>query len=706
MMPGMQFETSLAEAAVILLKILGVMVAIGLVAGIVTLPLFLTTLAYKLVWFWAAEEKDSRGWRKLPAVVIWLLFPLLSLSATVIAFGYCGVFDMFQSNPPGKKGSSQLFFEARYEGFTGKIGESLIPRLPAAIPLKADQCPNEARSILKKLAELEAEISQVGADTTLLGENRVEDLTKDNREILKAKQAELAAKQKSLEGTRKAVEARVMGLIFASFSGNVVDEPGDVKAEDLSQDERRAFANLIEDRVEQSKSMQTQVTGLIRTFGLFNLLLFGPMPFVVFAITLVAGRRGPVMILRSLRRNLLRTSLTYLAVFVFVWVIIGVWSVLDFLSILMADKDANFKAIITERYQIPSQMKPSHIDALKSVIDEMPADLRPTKGEEDMMSWAFVGGTLDPKNKTFQNSIFFFALEPDRVLKMMPGLEDLTGDQQTRLIAATKKMQENPRAVVIGHDKLVSMKKRVGDRMKITSLNYKDIEFEFEIIEEFPSGTRWEQSAVMSKQYLTNSLDAYAGTKGQQHPLADKCTNLIWVRLPNKQAFEALAERVENSPKFTPPVKIEIESSAYANFLSSFKDLLWFMRWVLAPGLLIVTTLVISLVVSIGVRERRGEMAVLKVLGFRPWMVLALVLGEALLIGMVSGFLASAAAYSLVNAAGGIPLPIGFFGKFFIPDNALWWGPAVGAISATVGTIVPAISAQRIKVSQVFSRMA
>ena len=125
----------------------------------------------------------------------------------------------------------------------------------------------------------------------------------------------------------------------------------------------------------------------------------------------------------------------------------------------------------------------------------------------------------------------------------------------------------------------------------------------------------------------------------------------------------------------------------------------------LAPGLLIITTLVASLVIGIGVRERRTEIAVLKVLGFRPWMVLGLVLGEALLVGTLSGFMATATAYSLVNALGGIPMPIGFFGKFFIPENALWWGPAIGGMTALVGSIPPSVSAYKIKASQVFSRV-
>ena len=81
-------------------------------------------------------------------------------------------------------------------------------------------------------------------------------------------------------------------------------------------------------------------------------------------------------------------------------------------------------------------------------------------------------------------------------------------------------------------------------------------------------------------------------------------------------------------------------------------------------------------------------------------------MGEALLLGTLSGFLSTAAAFSIVNAMGGIGIQIGFFGKFFIPEDALWWGPAVGSGTAFVGTIIPTVQTWYIRASQVFSRMA
>ena len=100
-------------------------------------------------------------------------------------------------------------------------------------------------------------------------------------------------------------------------------------------------------------------------------------------------------------------------------------------------------------------------------------------------------------------------------------------------------------------------------------------------------------------------------------------------------------------------------------------------------------------------------MAVLKVLGFQPWQLLVLVLGEALLIGILAGLFSAGATYYIVNLwMGGVTFPIAFFPVFFIPANAFWWGLGIGTLTSLAGSIMPAWSARKVKVSDVFSKVA
>src|SRR5262249_44928836 len=213
---------------------------------------------------------------------------------------------------------------------------------------------------------------------------------------------------------------------------------------------------------------------------------------------------------------------------------------------------------------------------------------------------------------------------------MMDGVDELSDDDKRKVVEACAEMERNPYKVLIGPERLKALNKRVGERIKVYSMNYKDIDLEFEIMGILPGG-RYEQMAVMNYRYLRNALDQYKKSKGQPHTMDDKSLALVWTRVPNSKTFERVSSQIEGSPTFkTPAVKAETASSGIATFLDAYRDLIWGARWLLVPAILVTMALVISNAISISVRERRVEMAVLKVLGYTPGQILVLVLGEAL----------------------------------------------------------------------------
>jgi putative ABC transport system permease protein len=268
-------------------------------------------------------------------------------------------------------------------------------------------------------------------------------------------------------------------------------------------------------------------------------------------------------------------------------------------------------------------------------------------------------------------------------------------------------MEQDKRKIVVGIERLKAMNKKVGEWIKITSFNYTGIELECEIIGAFPDG-RYNQSAVVNRQYLNDALDKYERDKGQKHSMADKSLNLVWLRVPDLKVYARLEEQITNSPLFkTPAVKCETASSGIGAFFDAYRDLIWGMRWLLVPAVLGTMALVIANAISISVRERRTEMAVLKVLGFGPSQVMVLVLGEAILVGVVCGFISSGGTFYVVNnMIGGVKFPVAFFPAFRIPIDALWWGPVIGGLTAFLGSFFPAWSARSVKVSEVFSKIA
>ena len=447
--------------------------------------------------------------------------------------------------------------------------------------------------------------------------------------------------------------------------------------------------------------------GVLHTFLREPLYVAYATALVLVVCAVFVNRKQLRFIGKSLARNKLRTALTGVATIVLVFIVTLIWSILWFLDLVTTEKVKDLKAIVTERWQLPSQMPISYANSLAEGAAARPGDIVP----QDNMTWSFFGGTLDPAKRTRENILFFFCMEPRKLLTMMDGVDEMVESDLDQLKWAISEMEKDKRKVIIGTERLQMMNKRVGERVKVTGMNYQDIDLEVEIIAEFPPG-RYGQSAVMNRDYLNDALDDFnrrAALAGKaKHPLSDKSLNLVWLKVPDTEMFRRLADQVESSSLYSnPAVKCETASSGVASFLDAYRDLIWGMRWLLVPAILVTMSLVVANAISISVRERRTEMAVLKVLGYSPGQVMALVLGEALLIGVLCGLLSSGLTLFLINKVmGGVKFPIAFFPAFKIPEAALWWGPMIGGLTAFAGSFAPALSARSVKVSEVFAKIS
>jgi putative ABC transport system permease protein len=413
------------------------------------------------------------------------------------------------------------------------------------------------------------------------------------------------------------------------------------------------------------------------------------------------------LVLDNTFRNPLRTILTALGTVALVLVVTLVYTVLNNLDRITQEKSSNLKLIATEKWQIPSQMPYRYAAGLSQGAAREPGDVKP----EDYMSWGFFAGSTDSdaNNRDFNSFLFAFVMEPEKILTMMDELDELspTSQEYKELKAAVDRLQDNKRGIIVGLERLAKLNRKVGDRITLYSRNYKDINLELEIVGTFPAG-RYDGSTVFRRDYLNAALDQYKQEKGTSHPLADKSLNLMWLRVPTREAFNQVATQITNSPEFSSPaVKVETASSGIGSFLDGYRDLLWGAKWLLAPACMATLALVISNSISISVRERQTEFAVMKVLGFQPFQILLLVIGEALLIGLTSGFFSATATYLVINEGmGGLPFKIGFLPTFDVPASAIFWGTVMGGGTALLGSILPAWSARTVKVSEVFSRVA
>ena len=92
-----------------------------------------------------------------------------------------------------------------------------------------------------------------------------------------------------------------------------------------------------------------------------------------------------LLIVKNVGRNLLRSMLTALGTMVLVLVVTLVWSVLHLIDLVTAEKSHDLKAIVTERWSVPSRLPLFlRIVARRRRCPQGPSGGRPPHGLDDL----------------------------------------------------------------------------------------------------------------------------------------------------------------------------------------------------------------------------------------------------------------------------------------------------------------------------------
>jgi putative ABC transport system permease protein len=147
--------------------------------------------------------------------------------------------------------------------------------------------------------------------------------------------------------------------------------------------------------------------------------------------------------------------------------------------------------------------------------------------------------------------------------------------------------------------------------------------------------------------------------------------------------------------------RTQAESAVMASFVEQMGNIEFLM---IAIGSVVFFTLLLvsGNTMAIAVRERTGELAVLKTVGFTDRAVLVLVMAESLLVAGIGGVLGIALGKAFT--LGGDPTH-GMLASFYLPP----WGIAAGAALAfTVGALaglLPGLNAMRLQVVEALRRL-
>ncbi|MCU0669836.1 MAG: ABC transporter permease [Myxococcota bacterium] len=230
---------------------------------------------------------------------------------------------------------------------------------------------------------------------------------------------------------------------------------------------------------------------------------------------------------------------------------------------------------------------------------------------------------------------------------------------------------------------------KIGDLVTLKSTVF-PLELQFRIVGEIPSDRAphfWFQ-----REYLDQAMRAATGN-------GLDFLGTVWVRVDDPARIGPLMREIDEGFRNSEAITAsETEKSYFANFFSMLEGLV--------TVILIVTGLVALCIVfiaantaSMAVRERIGEIAVLKALGFSRRLIFSTLLAEAVLLAAVGGLVGALGALGLTRLihaqSQGWNPALGPLGSFIVTQTILVQGLFLALFVGMLSGVVPALGAAR-----------
>lgn len=302
--------------------------------------------------------------------------------------------------------------------------------------------------------------------------------------------------------------------------------------------------------------------------------------------------------------------------------------------------------------------------------------VRSVPGVVQATSWTWFGGAIDPdEGVTFPN----FAVDAESIAEVY---DDLGIEAQA--LEAFRRQRD---ALIVGRQTMTRYRWKVGDRVTLKSTVF-PVDLDMRIVGEIPE--QRDPRGWFQREYLDQALEA----QGYDFDLI----GVVWARVDDparvNDVMRTIDEMFRNSEAETAS---ETEKSFFGNLFGNLQGFV--------TVILIVTGMVTLCIVfiaantaSMSVRERVGELAVMKALGFRWRTLFGMLVVEAALLSALAGAagtgLTLGLAQALKSIAGWNPA-LGPLASFVVTSAILVEGLFLALLIGIVSGVVPAWGASR-----------
>lgn len=384
----------------------------------------------------------------------------------------------------------------------------------------------------------------------------------------------------------------------------------------------------------------------------------------------------PLLAARNVLRNKVRTGLTVLGVAV---------ALLAFMTLRTVLSAWTQAEEFSQKDRMAVRSKISWVVLLpKKYVQEV----RDMAGVE-AVTWANWFGGRDPKHKDefFANT----AVDPESALKVWD--EFLVKPEEREAWLADRQ------GAIVGDVLARKMGWKLGSKVTLTGGVYPfDIELNIRAIYTAKRKGADRNQLMFQWAYLNEKLS----TERQNR------VGWLMVRTKPGAVSAEMSKKIDDHFKSSGmPTLSQSELELNRSFLAAFTAILTAIN-VVSIVILAIMALILGNTIAMGVRERTGEYGVLRAIGFLPRHVLAFIVGESLVVGILGGGVALLLGYPLINMGMGRWLEEnmgGLFPVFGITTQTATAAMVLAVVLAAIAAAWPAWRASQLKVVDALRRV-
>ena len=374
------------------------------------------------------------------------------------------------------------------------------------------------------------------------------------------------------------------------------------------------------------------------------------------------------LILRNVFRNKRRSVLTILSISMSLFLISTLRTLLEQLESRPMTEESATRVLTRHQTSLANVLPISYREKI-----------RQTPGVVEASAYQWVGGIYkDPANFFAQ-----FAVDADRFFTVYSDIHTLAPDQK-------EAFQKEKTAALVG----VTLAKRygwkLGDRVTLQGTIFSaNIDL---VIRGFIHGAGSDSMMLLRHDYLNELWNNYDSS------------GVFAVRVRSAEEIPAVIDSIDGTfSNSTAPTKTETEKA----FLLGFVSMIGNVRTLVASistVLIFTVILVAANTMAMSIRERTGEIAILKTLGFAPGHILGVLIGESALIAVVGGLFGSIGARLIFSGMDISSMTTGFIDQFNVTWATVALAAGIGLVVAFASTFIPAWNASRLAIADAVRR--